>query len=277
MTNGGRKCLHVVGTDLLELLDVTAVQVRRTTTRCALGNRAFDAVLFVDLHEVLADSRLLVFNETRRKDGDLALTLGDDGLHALLEPSREANLCERREKALARDARRLFDDLAYGGSGLGAHRLVHDGRDCCGNFAERIGVAHHRGGEALANGNLLGGLTHRVGAQHEARKIERPFVLSGNVGTVDVAELALEAFVDDLVLLGDRELARILIVVLVDKLEEGWKRRAVLEAQATPVAQVVNTRQFLAYVGLVEILRMFRVVGDRHRCRLLGDVFLQFT
>jgi hypothetical protein len=88
-------------------------------------------------------------------------------------------------------------------------------------------------------------------------------VLARNVGAVDVAELALEAFVDDLVLFGDRQLSRVLVVVLVDELEERRERRAVLETQTTTVAEVVDTRQLFPNVGLVEVLRMVRVVGDR--------------
>ena len=125
-------------------------------------------------------------------------------------------------------------------------------------------MAHERGGETLAHGHLLGGLAHRIDAQHEARKVERPFVQTRDVGTIDVAQLALEAFVDDLVLLGDGELAGVLIVVLIDEFEESRERRAVLEAQTAAVAQVVHTRELGPNIGLVEVVRMVRVVRDRH-------------
>ena len=91
-----------------------------------------------------------------------------------------------------------------------------------------------------------------------ARSISRgkssvPLVLARHVRAVDVAELALEALVDDLVLLGRRQPAAVLVVVAVDQLEQRRERRAELEAQPAAVTQVVDPRQLLAEVGLVEV------------------------
>ena len=86
----------------------------------------------------------------------------------------------------------------------------------------------------------------------------------GDVRAVDVAELALEALVDDLVLLRRRHPAGVLIVVSVDHLEQRREGRAELEAQTASVAQVVDPRQFLADIGFVRVERMLRVVCGRH-------------
>jgi hypothetical protein len=89
-------------------------------------------------------------------------------------------------------------------------------------------------------------------------------VLARRVRAVDVAELALEALVDDPVLLRWREPARILVVVAVDHLEQRRERGAELEAQPAAVAQVVDPRQLAADVGLVDVEGVMRVVGGRH-------------
>jgi hypothetical protein len=67
------------------------------------------------------------------------------------------------------------------------------------------------------------GATHGVGTQHKAREIQCPFVQAWDVRAVDVAKLALEAFVCDVVLLSGRHLARVLIIVLVDVVEQRWE------------------------------------------------------
>ena len=77
-------------------------------------------------------------------------------------------------------------------------------------------MTHCLGGDALAQWHLTFGMTHRFGAQHETGEVECPFVQFRNVRAVHVTQLALEAFVDNLILLGNRESAGILIVVLVD-------------------------------------------------------------
>ena len=56
-----------------ELLDVAAVQPRRAAAADVGRERALDAVALVDLHEVLADRRLLVLDEAGREHRHAAL------------------------------------------------------------------------------------------------------------------------------------------------------------------------------------------------------------
>ena len=93
----------------------------------------------------------------------------------------------------------------------------------------------------------------------------------GDVRAVDVAELAVEALVDDLVLLAGGEPGRVLVVVRVDEREQRRERRAELEAEPAAVAEVVDPGQLAAEVGLVEVLRVERVVGGGHRRASLLD------
>ena len=107
-------------------------------------------------------------------------------------------------------------------------------------------------------------------AQHQPGEVQLPLVLPGDVRAVHVAELALEALVDDLVLLGRRHLGRVLVVVLVDEVEQRGERRAELEAQPAAVAQVVDPVHLLAEVGLVEVAGVEGVVGGGHRSSTRG-------
>ena len=86
----------------------------------------------------------------------------------------------------------------------------------------------------------------------------------GDVGALDVAELALEALVDDLILLRPGEPAGVLVVVAVDEFEQRRERAAELRAQTAPVADVEDPCQLLADVRVVEVLGVMGVVGDRH-------------
>ena len=132
-------------------------------------------------------------------------------------------------------------------------------------------MTHHCRGEAVTQRHLTIGAAHLVGTQHESRKVERPFVLSRDVRTVHVAEFALKAFVDDLVLLSGCESAGVLIIMLIDHLEQRRKRRAELETQPTPMAQVVHPGEFAANVCFVEIVRVVRVIGDGH-CKVSSSL-----
>jgi hypothetical protein len=89
-------------------------------------------------------------------------------------------------------------------------------------------------------------------------------VLVRHVGAVDVAELAVEAEIDDLVLLRRREPGRVLIVVLVDHLEQRRERVAELEAQPAAVTEVVDAGELLPEITLVHVPRVQRVVRGRH-------------
>jgi hypothetical protein len=86
-----------------------------------------------------------------------------------------------------------------------------------------------------------------------------------DVRAIDVAQLALETFVGNVVLLRRRHLARILIVMLIDVVEKRWKRWAELETQTTAMTKVVDTLKLVASVGLVEVQRMVGVVDGCQR------------
>ncbi len=174
------------------------------------------------------------------KHGDLALTLGEVDLRALLEPRGEPLLRVGRQQTDRRHAGGLGDDLADGRTRLGVDDLVGDRAGAGGERAEQVGAPHHLGGRLVTGRLDAVGVLHRVGAQHQPREVEVPLVQLGDVRTVDVAELALEALVDDLVLFGRGESAGVLVVVLVDHLEQRRERRAELEAEPTAVAQVVD-------------------------------------
>src|SRR3954465_2976581 len=85
-----------------------------------------------------------------------------------------------------------------------------------------------------------------------------------DVGALDVADLALEALVDDLVLLALGELGRVLVLVPVDEVEQRREAGAQVPAQPAPVTQVVDPGELVTQVGLVEVLRVPGVVRHRH-------------
>ena len=103
-----------------------------------------------------------------------------------------------------------------------------------------------------------------AGSQHQPREVQVPLALPRGVRAVDVAELALEALVDDAVLLGAGQPAGVLVVVAVDQLEQAGERGAEPDAQPAPVAQVEHARELLPEVGVVEVLGVVGVVGGRH-------------
>ena len=118
-------------------------------------------------------------------------------------------------------------------------------------------------------------MAHRISAQHQTRKIKFPFTLSRNIRAVDITQFALEALVNDLVLLSRRQTASILIFVLINEVKKRRKRRTELEAQTTTVTEIVNTSEFIAYVFLIEILRMLGIVRNRHVEISFGLIYLQ--
>ena len=125
-------------------------------------------------------------------------------------------------------------------------------------------MPHDCSGELVASGNLTICATHGVCAKHEAREIECPFVKFWNVRAHHVTQLALEAFVNNVILLSRSHLPCILIVVHVDIREQCWERRAKLKAQTTAMTQVVHALEFFTSVCLVEIQRVMRIVDSGH-------------
>ena len=85
--------------------------------------------------------------------------------------------------------------------GLAPTILLATERGHRAGLAQQIGAPHQRSSWSSAHADLIVRVAHRVGAQHQAGEVERPLVQVGDVRAVDVAELALEALVDDLVLL----------------------------------------------------------------------------
>jgi len=76
-------------------------------------------------------------------------------------------------------------------------------------------------------------------------------MLARCVWAIYVAKFALKTLIGDMILLGWRHLAGILIVMGVDVIKKGWKRWTKLKAQTTAVAQIVNASQLFARVGLI--------------------------
>jgi hypothetical protein len=145
-------------------------------------------------------------------------------------------------------------------------------RDRRGERAEatrQVGAPEGLVGDLLPQRLAAVAVPHLLGAEHEAGEVEVPLALARHVGAVDVAELAVEALVDHLVLLGAGEPGRVLVVVAVDGLEERGERVAELEAEPAAVAQVVDPGELLAEVGVVEVPRVERVVGGRHESGIL--------
>ena len=99
------------------------------------------------------------------------------------------------------------------------------------------------------------------------------------VRAIDVTKFALEAFVNDVVLLCGCHLARVLIIVNVDVRKKCWERRAKLEAQATSMTEVVHTLELVTSVCLVEIHRVFWVVCDCHlgSFKTLGRILIKLA
>src|SRR5258706_371000 len=116
--------------------------------------------------------------------------------------------------------------------------------------------------------DLTGGVAHRVGSQHEPREVDVPVTLPGDIRAVHVAELALEALVVDLVLLGLGQIGGpmvvTVVVVAVDSGEERREGAAELGAQLAAVAKVEDPGELLTNRGLVEVPRVFRVVRRGH-------------
>ena len=152
--------------------------------------------------------------------------------------------------------------------GLGADHPVRHRRRTGRRLADQIGAPQHGRGRPPAHAATWPVAWRIASARSISRgKSMRPLVLAGGVRAVDVAELALEALVDDLVLLGRRQPAGVLVVVPIDHLEQRRERRAELEAQPAAVAQVEDAGQLAADVGLVEVLRVLGVVGVVMRVR----------
>ena len=86
LADGVGQSLHVLGRNLLELIDVATVQERRTTALRGVGQGALHTVALVDLHEIMTDLRSLILDQTGGIDGHASLSLAEAELRAALEP-----------------------------------------------------------------------------------------------------------------------------------------------------------------------------------------------
>ena len=89
-------------------------------------------------------------------------------------------------------------------------------------------------------------------------------MLVWRIRAIDVTQLALETFVDHVVLLGGSHLARILVIMHIDVREQCWERGAKLETQTTSMTEVVHTLEFVTGVCLVEVHRVIWIVRNCH-------------
>ena len=116
---------------------------------------------------------------------------------------------------------------------------VGDGGRPRAELAHEVGAGQQVRRERGPLADLPGRVPGRCGPQHQPREVDRQLAPAGDVGTVEVAELALEALVDHLVLLGPGQAGRSsAAVVAVDEPEQRRERAAEVGAQAAPVAHV---------------------------------------
>ena len=123
-------------------------------------------------------------------------------------------------------------------------------------MAEQVGTTEELGRQVEPA--LL--VVHRLRAQHQPREVELPLV-GRDVRALHVAELALVALVDHLVLLRLRHRRRV-AAVLVDEVEQRREQRAQVPAESAAVAEVVDAGELLAQIGFVAVCRVPRVVDD---------------
>src|SRR5205823_15103269 len=119
-----------------------------------------------------------------------------------------------------------------------------------------VGVAEHAVAEPQGGARrLLGGV-----AVDERGEVELELVpFAARVRALDLAELALEAEVHDTVGLRGRHAAHVAPVLLVDETEEGREGVAVLEAETTPVTDLVRALDLLGVRGSCLVLRFRRI------------------
>lgn len=89
-------------------------------------------------------------------------------------------------------------------------------------------------------------------------------MLTGDIRAVDVTQFALEALIDDVILLERRHPACVEVDMTIDVAKEGRERWAELDAPTTAVARVEHTSELHTSVGLVEVHRMMWIVGNGH-------------
>jgi hypothetical protein len=111
---------------------------------------------------------------------------------------------------------------------------------------------------------------------HQLWKIEPelvPFALG--VGTLDFAELALEAGVHDGFSLICGNASDVAVILVVQQREEGWKAVAVLEAEAAAVTYLERALHFFVKSAGFPVFLLRGVVRDPVG-RLIRDVLFVF-
>src|SRR5215470_18235452 len=102
---------------------------------------------------------------------------------------------------------------------------------------------------------------------HQSGKVDGPFMITGSIRTFDVAKLALETEIDDLVDIVGLELFGIDLgiflvgTVRVDGVEQFWKATAVSHAQTAIGAQAKNAFLLRTQILFVIITGIGRVIS----------------
>ena len=89
-------------------------------------------------------------------------------------------------------------------------------------------------------------------------------MLIRRVRAIDGTQFALETFVNALILLSRSQATSVLIIVTIDVVKQRGKRRTEFETQTATMAEVVDPSEFISNVLFIKVLRMLRVVCDRH-------------
>ncbi len=260
--------------DLAEAIEVPAVQQRRPTASGS-AQLTFDAVAFVDPDQGLADLRLLVLDEAGGIDRDRTLPRDEGHGGTGREPGGEPLVREAREPPAGRHPRDGLQATTDERAGLGTHDPVGERGGAGGEPTEPIGAAQHPHGCLGARRLDPRSMLHRIGAPNQPRDVDARLVSSRRVGTVDGATLAVEAGVDHLVLVGRRQTTGIVVGMAVDHLEQRRERPTQTHAALTAMADLEDSAEFGAHVGLVEILGVRGVVDGRHAVWRSGCTVLQ--
>lgn len=195
-----------------------------------------ETVVSEHFHDGFSDFGSVVVDETGGEEDDFAVFSGALG-GVLAEPLDEGFAVEGGEFFIAVDAESFFHEGSEREEGGG-----EVGEGCCrtGEFAETNGMAEN----SIAERDALFFDADRLGAEEEFGKVELELVaFAGGIGAVDVAELALEAFVDDAFCGFGFEGADVAFGG-VDGVEERGKRRAKLETETTSVTEFKRAGEF---------------------------------
>jgi hypothetical protein len=234
-------------------------QLSFSTTR--YGNR----VVLEHGDEIEADARLVVVDDAGREQHDLAgaaLAIDDLGRAALLLGRTAKSLARQRwQPGIGVDVERRLQHLAHRpGPVRRIHRLDDDRN--AGELAVHVG----RGEQLRAGADLALAVADRLGAQHQVRKVDVPWVRRNVRAFGHVAEVAQVALLDDLGVVLLVDLVHLAVGGGVDQLEQGRERLAEADAAAAAVADVedaLHLGEGLALVAIVGASPVDRMPGRR--------------